>query len=103
MIFVSCENSSSLATRQPQRFSSSYLSPLTSTSTSIFFNYEKTNILLFKYHFALREDGTIESTYGKLSEDLLEEIFDTTGNEPEVFSFRFTFIAVNNSRDIIVL
>ena len=40
---------------------------------------------LFKCHCALREDGTIVSTYGKFSEDLLEEIFDTIGNEPEYF------------------
>ena len=42
-------------------------------------------ISLFKYHCALREDGTIVSTYGKFSEDLLEEIFDTIGNELEYF------------------
>ena len=56
---------------------------------------------LFKYHCALREDRTIVSTYGKFSEDLLEEMFDTTGNKPAVFPFRFIFITVNNSRDII--
>ena len=39
-------------------------------------------------------------TYEKFSEDLLKEIFDTTGNEPAVFPFRFIFITVNNSRDI---
>ena len=27
-------------------------------------------------------------------------MFDTIGNEPPVFSFRFIFITVNNSRDI---
>ena len=82
MIFVSCENSSSLATRQPKVFRvASY--PLTNTSTSIFFNCGKMTILLFKYHCALRE-----------------ETFDTIGNEPAVFPFRFIFIAVNNSRDI---
>ena len=51
----------------------------------------------FKYHY----DGTIVSTYGEFSEDLLEEIFDTIGNEPAVFPFRFIFITVHNSRDII--
>ena len=55
---------------------------------------------LFKCHCALREDGTIVSTYGKFSADLLEEIFDTIGNEPAVFPFRFIFVTVNNSRDI---
>ena len=60
-------------------------------------------ISLFKYHCALREDGTIVSTYGKFSEDLLEEIFDTIGNEPAVFPFRFIFITVNNSRDYLFL
>ena len=59
-------------------------------------------ISLFKYHCALREDRTIVSTYGKFSEDLLEEIFDTNGNEPAVFPFRFIFITVKNSRDITV-
>ena len=58
-------------------------------------------VSLFKYHCALRVDGTIVSRYGKFSEDLLEEIFDTTGNEPAVFPVRFTFITVNNWRDII--
>ena len=57
-------------------------------------------ISLFKYHCALREDGTIASTYEKFSEDLLEKFFDTIGNEPAVFPFRFIFITVNNSRDI---
>ena len=57
-------------------------------------------ISLFKYHCALRENGTFVSTYEKFSEDLLEEIFDTIGNEPAVFPFRFIFITVNNSRDI---
>ena len=57
-------------------------------------------ISLFKYHRALRKDGTIVSTYEKFSEDLLEEIFDTIGNEPTVFPFTFIFITVNNSRDI---
>ena len=58
-------------------------------------------ISLFKFHCALREDGTIESTYGKFSEDLIEEIFDTIGNEPAVFPFRFIFVTVNSSRNII--
>ena len=57
-------------------------------------------LLLFKCHCALREDGTIVSTYGKFSEDLLEEIFDTIGDEPAVFPFRFIFITVDNSRDV---
>ena len=57
-------------------------------------------ISLFKYHCALREDGTIVSTYGEFSEDLLDQIFDTIGNEPAVFPFRFIFVTVNNSRDI---
>ena len=57
-------------------------------------------VSLFKYHCALRENGTIVSTYEKFSEDLLEEIFDTIGNEPAVFPFRFIFITVNNLRDI---
>ena len=56
-------------------------------------------ISLFKYHCALREDGTIVSTYGKFSEDLLEEIFNTIGNEPAVFPFRFIFITANNCRE----
>ena len=55
--FVSCKNSSSVATHQPENFSSSY--PLTNTSTS---NCEKRAISLFKYHCALQEDGTIVST-----------------------------------------
>ena len=54
-------------------------------------------IPLFKYHCALREDGTIVSTYGEFSDDLLEEIFQTIGNEPAVFPFRIVFILVNNS------
>ena len=54
----------------------------------------------FKYHFALREDGTILSRYREFSKDLLEEIVDTVGNELAVFPFRFIFITVNNSRDI---
>ena len=97
--FFSCENSRSLVTHQPQHFSSSY--PLTNTSTSVFFNCERMTISLFKYRCALREDGTIVSTYGKFSEDLIEEIFDAIGDEPAVFPFRFIFITVNNSRDII--
>ena len=98
MIFVSCGNSNSLATRQPQSFSSSY--PLTNISTSIFFNCKKMTILLLKYNCALREDGTIVSTCGEFSEYLLEEIFDIVGNKPAVFLFRFIFITVNNSRVI---
>ena len=58
-------------------------------------------ISFFKYYCALREDGTIGSTHGEFSDDLPEEIFDTIGNEPAVFSFRFIFITVNNSRDTI--
>ena len=58
-------------------------------------------VSLFKYHCALREDGTIISTYGEFFEDLIEEIFDTIENETAVFPFRFIFITVNNSRDII--
>ena len=68
--FFSCENSSSLATYQPQHFSCSYA--LTNTSTSIFFNCERMNISLFKYHCALQEDGTVVSTYGEFSEDLIK-------------------------------
>ena len=30
-------------------------------------------ISLFKYHCALREDGTLVSTHGKFSEDLFEK------------------------------
>ena len=58
-------------------------------------------ISFFKYYCALREDGTIGSTHVQFSYDLLEEIFDIIGNEPAVFSFRFIFITVNNSRDTI--
>ena len=97
--FFSCENSSSLVAHQPQHFSNSY--PLTNTSTSIFFNCERMTISLSKYHCALREDGTIVGKYGEFSEDLLEQSFDTIGNEPAVFPFRFIFVTVNNSRDII--
>ena len=99
MIFFSCENSSSLVTYQPQHFSSSY--PLTNKSTSIFFNCERMTISLLKYDCELREDGTIVSTNGEFSDELLEEIFDPIGNKPAVFPFRFIFITVNNSRDII--
>ena len=56
-------------------------------------------ISLFKYHGALREDGTIVSKYGKFSKDLRDEIFNTIWNEPAVFPFMFLFITVNNSRD----
>ena len=97
--FFSCKSSSSLVTYQPQHFSSSY--PLTNKSTSIFFNCERMTISLFKYHCELREDGTVVSTYGEFSDELLEETFDTTGNEPAVLPCRFIFITVNNSRDII--
>ena len=58
-------------------------------------------ISLFKYHCALQEDGAIVSMYGEFSDELLKEMFDTIGNEPTVFPFRFIFITVNNSRDII--
>ena len=58
-------------------------------------------VSLFKYHCALREDGTTVTTYGEFSQDLLNQIFDTIGNEPAVFPFRFIFVTVNNSRDII--
>ena len=56
---------------------------------------------LFKYHCALREDGTIVITYGEFLEDLLEQIFDIIENEPAVFPFRIIFITANNSRNII--
>ena len=56
---------------------------------------------LLKFHCALREDGTIVSTHGEFSEDLLDQIFDSIGNEPAVFPFRFILVTVNNSRDII--
>ena len=42
-------------------------------------------ISLFKYHCPLREDGTIVSTYGEFSDELLEEIFDAIGNEQQYF------------------
>ena len=51
--------------------------------------------------YPLPEDGTIVSTHGEFSEDLIEENFDTIGNEPAVFPFRFIFITANNSRDTI--
>ena len=57
-------------------------------------------ISLFKYHCALREDGTLVSTYWEFSEDLFEQIFDSSGNELAVFPFRFVFVTVNNSSDI---
>ena len=31
---------------------------------------------------------------------MLEKFFDTIGNEPAVFPFRFIFSTINNSRDI---
>ena len=98
IFFFSCQNSSCLVRHQLQLFSSSY--PLTYTSTSTFFNCERMTISLFKYHCALREDGTLVSTYGEFSEDLFKQIFDTTGNEPAVFPFRFIFVTINNSSDI---
>ena len=57
-------------------------------------------ISLFKYHCALREDGTIVGTYGEFSEDLIEEILDAIGIEPAAFPFRCIFITINNSRDV---
>ena len=57
---------------------------------------------LFKYHYALREDGPLVSTYGEFSEDLFEQIFDTIGNEPAVFPFRFDKL-IRVSKMIIVL
>ena len=57
-------------------------------------------ISLSKYHCALREDGTLVSTYGGFSEYLLEQIFDTIGNESAVFPFRFIFVIIDNSSDI---
>ena len=95
MILFSCQNSSSLVRHQLQLFSGSY--PFTYISTSTFFNCERMTISLFKYHCTLREDGTLVSNYGEFSEDLFEQIFDTTGNEVAVFPFRF--ITINNSRD----
>ena len=59
------------------------------------------NVSLFKYHCALREDGTIVNMYGEFSEEFLEEIFDTIGSETAVFPFRYIFITANNSRDTI--
>ena len=98
MTFFSCQNSSSLVRHQLQLFSSSYL--FTHISTSTFFNYERMTISLLKCHCALREDGTLVSTYGEFSEDLFEQIFGTIGNEPAVFPFRFIFVTINNSSDI---
>ena len=57
-------------------------------------------ISLFKYHCALREDETLVSTYREFSEDSFEQIFDTIGNEPAVFPFRFIFVTVNSSSNI---
>ena len=57
-------------------------------------------ISLSKYHCALREDGTLVSTYGEFSETLFEQIFDIIGNEPAVFPLRFIFVTINNSSDI---
>ena len=37
----------------------------------------------------------------EISDELLEEILDTIGNEPAVLPFRFIFITVNNSIYII--
>ena len=37
----------------------------------------------------------------EISDELLEEIWDTIGNEPAVLPFRFIFITVNNSIYII--
>ena len=98
MIFFSCQKSSALVRHELQPFSRNY--PFTYISTSTFFNCERMTISLFKYHCALREDGTLVSTYGEFSEDLFEQIFDTTGNEPAVFPFRFIFVTINNSSDI---
>ena len=57
-------------------------------------------ISLFKYHCELQEDRTFVSAYGEFSEDLVEKMFDTIGNEPVVFPFRFIFAAIDNSSDI---
>ena len=57
-------------------------------------------IFLFKYYCALREDGTIVSTYGEFPEDLLEQIRGTIGNEPAVFPFRFMFITVKDTETL---
>ena len=40
------------------------------------------------------------SIYAEFAEDLLEQIFDTIGNEPTLFLFRFMSIAVNSFSDI---
>ena len=52
------------------------------------------------YLYALREDGTLVSTYGEFSEDLFEQTFDNIGNEPAVFPFRFVFVTINDSSDV---
>ena len=57
-------------------------------------------LFLFKYHYALREGGTVLSTYREFFQYLLDEIFDTIGNELAAFPFRFIFITVPDSKDI---
>ena len=96
--FFSCQNSSSLVRHQQQPFSSSY--PFTYISASAVFNCERMTISLLKYHCALQEDGTLVSTSGEFSEDLLEQIFDAIVNEPAVFPFRFMLVTINNTSDM---
>ena len=55
-----------------------------------------------KYRCALREDGTINSTYGEFSKHLYEEILNTIANEPAVFPVKFIFVPVHDLHEVAV-
>ena len=53
-----------------------------------------------KYHCCLRENGSFVSTYGDFTDELLQEIYETIGDEPARFPFRFIFVPTEDLDDI---
>ena len=49
-----------------------------------------------KFHCSIRENGTLVSEYEHFTEEILQEILETIGNEPAVFPYRFWFVPTNN-------
>ena len=48
----------------------------------------------------MRENGTFVSTYHDFTDELLQEIYETIGDEPAVFPFRFVFVPTETLDDI---
>ena len=55
-----------------------------------------------KYHCCLRRNGIFVTTYDNFTDSIIQDVFETIGDEPAEFPFRFVFVPIMDWEDMSV-